>query len=99
VYEISLMDCLEPSRPPERVLTLSVVDDTVFLQIEKVEEDGESTQKTKVAEISVSSASLAEALDLLRADRQREDLRPVENEKTGNRGARYAGTRQVWVRA
>lgn len=98
VYEISLKDCLDPAAPPDQVLTISAVDDTAFIQIEKVKEDGATTKKTKVAEISVSIASLWEAVDLLREDGRREDLRPVDVEHSGERAARYVGQRIGWVR-
>ena len=76
VHHISLNDCLEGTSPPEKVLTLGVVDDTAFVYINAVTGQGDKQEtQTVTAEIAVSLASLREALALLSNDRSREDLR------------------------
>lgn len=78
VHHISLNDCLEPSAPPAKVLTVGVIDDTAFVYINAVSQDGEAETQTVTAQIAVSLASLREALELLSNDRSREDLRPSD---------------------
>jgi hypothetical protein len=95
IHHISLNDCLEPSSPPEKVLTLGVVDDTAFVYINAVTGDRAETQTVK-AEIAVSLASLREALALLSNDRSRESLRPSGD---GGRRTRLDGQRAVIVPA
>lgn len=80
VHHISLADCLEGVFPPAKVLSLGVVDDTVFVYINTVSQDGKSETQTVTAEIAVSLASLREAMVVLGNDRAREQLRPVEAE-------------------
>jgi hypothetical protein len=76
IHHISLNDCLEGTSPPEKVLTLGVVDDTAFVYINTVTGQGDKAEtQTVTAEIAVSLASLREALALLSNDRSREDLR------------------------
>lgn len=95
VHHISLNDCLNPSSPPEKVLTLSAVDDTAFVYINSVTGEGDRAEtQTVTAEIAVSLASLREALHLLTNDRDREQLRPKTTEH-GDRDARLAGHRAV----
>lgn len=79
VHHVSLNDCLEPSAPPVKLLTLGVVDDTAFVYINAVNQDGEAETQTVTAQIAVSLASLREALALLSNDRSREDLRPSDD--------------------
>jgi hypothetical protein len=95
IHHISLNDCLEGTAPPEKVLTLGVVDDTAFVYINTVTSQGDKaeTQTVKV-EIAVSLASLREALALLSNDRSREDLRPSDD---GGRLTRLDGQRAVIV--
>jgi hypothetical protein len=88
IHHISLNDCLEPSSPPEKVLTLGVVDDTAFVYINAVTGDRAETQTVK--------ASLREALALLSNDRSRESLRPSGD---GGRRTRLDGQRAVIVPA
>lgn len=78
VHLISLNDCLEPSAPPTKLLTIGVIDDTAFVHINAVSQDGEAETQTVTAQIAVSLASLREALTLLSNDRIREDLRPSD---------------------
>lgn len=95
IQQITLKDCLDRTEPPEKVLALAVVDDTVFVSINEWKNDHDtSTQKT-TADIAVSSASLREALELLAADRVREDLRPLDppGNEQGQRAARLDGPR------
>lgn len=96
VYQISLADCLNPgTSPPSQVLTLAVIDDTVFLQIDKLSGSGDTeTHKTKV-EITVSLPSLRQALELLADDSAREAARPLDppDNEHGDRGTRIAGAR------
>ena len=92
IHKISLADCLEPAVPPEKVLTLGALDDTVFVSIEAVSGDSAAETMTEVAEISVSLPSLIEALLALSADVQREHLRPVERDGR-SRETRLAGRR------
>lgn len=100
VHQIMLADCLDGARPPERVLTVSVVGDTAFLSIEKYTEGGDTTKTKKTADISVSLASLRDALVLLGEDRDREDLRPLDppGNNEGEHGATLSGQRHGWVR-
>lgn len=80
VHHVSLNDCLEGTSPPEKVLTLGVVDDTAFVYINAVTGQGDKTETQAVtAEIAVSLASLREALALLSNDRSREDLRSSDD--------------------
>ena len=95
VQHVSLKDCIDRAEPPAKVLTLSVVDDTVFVSINGWDEKGDShTQHVKAA-IAVSSASLREALQLLADDQVREDLRPLDppGNDRGERSARIGGVR------
>ena len=96
VHHISLNDCLEPSSPPEKVLTLGVVDDTAFVYINAVRSEGSAETQTVTAEIAVSLQSLREALALLADDRTREALRPSDD-SAGGRAARVGGHRTVIV--
>lgn len=97
IHHISLNDCLEPSSPPEKVLTLGVVDDTAFVYINAVTGQGNKVEtQTVTAEIAVSLASLREALALLSNDRSRESLRPSGD---GGRLTRLDGQRAVIVPA
>jgi hypothetical protein len=91
IHNISLNDCLEPVSPPEKLLTIGVVDDTAFVRINQVRHDGNTETQTASEEIAVSLASLREALELLSNDRCREGLRPVEPD--GGRAARLTGHR------
>ena len=95
IQRIILKDCIDRAEPPAKVLALAVIDDTVFVSIDEwIEAHDTSTQKT-TADIAVSSASLREALELLAADRIREDARPLDppgNDK-GQRSARLDGYR------
>ncbi len=92
IHKISLADCLEPAVPPEKVLTLGALDDTVFVSICAVEQDSNSETQNECAEISVSLPSLIEALLALSADVQREHLRPVERDGY-SRETRLSGRR------
>jgi hypothetical protein len=92
IHEISLNDCLSGTAPPERILTLGALDATVFVRICDVEQDSERETHTEVAEISVSLASLLEAVALLGADQEREHLRPVDRDGQGHE-TRLAGAR------
>lgn len=100
VYQISLKDCLNPMAPPDKVLTVSAVDDTAFLYINKVSEDGTSSTQKEKAEIAVSIASLREALELLANDVARENLRPLDppGNEQGDHAARLEGPRYGWVK-
>lgn len=95
VHQITLKDCLERVEPPEKVLTIAVVDDAVFVSISQCTQDGQRTILTEIADIAVSSATLREALELLAADRVREDARPLDppGNDQGTRAARLAGNR------
>ncbi|WP_042400049.1 hypothetical protein [Streptacidiphilus carbonis] len=98
VFQISLADCLDGARPPDQILTLAVVDDTVFVAVEKYTEvDAKESRQKEKAMIAVSLPSLREALELLANDRSREDLRPVDGEH-GDMGARLKGPRAGWVK-
>lgn len=96
IHQISLQDCLEPSSPPDKVLTVSALDDTVFVRICTVEQDAHHETHTEVADISVSLPSLLEALTLLSADGEREHLRPVDHDGK-SRETRIAGHRLAVV--
>lgn len=86
VHHVSLNDCLEGTSPPEKVLTLGVVDDTAFVYINSVTGQGDKAEKqTVTAEIAVSLPSLREALALLANDRIREDLRTSDAAGPGTR--------------
>jgi hypothetical protein len=98
IHEISLNDCLSGTAPPERILTLGALDDTVFVRICDVEQDSERETHTEVAEISVSLPSLLEAVALLGADQERENLRPADRGGE-ERETRLAGTRLTVVPA
>ena len=92
IHNVSLNDCLDGTQPPEQVLTLGALDDTVFVSICSVEQDSHKETRTEIAEISVSLPSLIEALLALAADQEREHLRPVDN--TGQaKETRLAGRR------
>lgn len=96
IHNISLAECLEQSSPPARVLNIGTCDDTVFVRICDVDQDGRSEKHTEVAEISVSLPALIEALNLLAVDHEREDLRPVDSDgKT--RETKFAGRRLTVV--
>lgn len=95
VHHVSLAECLEKVSPPEKVLTVGVVDDTAFLYINAVTQDAKSETQTVTAEIAVSLASLREALVLLGNDRSREDLRGKT--PSGGGEARLSGQRHVVV--
>ncbi|MFD9444980.1 hypothetical protein [Streptomyces sp. NPDC060001] len=93
VHHISLNDCLDGTSPPEKVLTLGVVDDTAFVYINAVTSEGDKAEtQTVTAEIAVSLASLREALALLSNDRSREDLRATD---AGGPKTRISGQRAV----
>lgn len=95
IHHLSLNDCLNPASPPERVLTLGVVDDTAFVYISTVTSQGDKQEtQTVKAEIAVSLASLREALTLLSNDRSREDLRASD---AGGRLTNLTGHRAVIV--
>lgn len=80
VHHVSLNDCLEGTAPPEKLLTIGVVDDTAFVYINRVTSQGDKQEtQTVTAEIAVSLASLREALELLSNDRSREDLRGADD--------------------
>jgi hypothetical protein len=97
VHHISLNDCLEGTSPPEKVLTLGVVNDTAFVYINSVTGQGDKQEtQTVTAEIAVSLASLREALALLANDRSREDLRGTD---TAGPKTRLDGQRTVIVPA
>lgn len=96
IHHISLNDCLEGTSPPGKVLTLGVVDDTAFVYINTVTGEGDKSEtQTVKAEITVSLASLREALELLSSDRLRESLRP--RDKDAGAETRLAGHRIVIV--
>jgi len=92
IHQISLAECLEQYSPPARVLNVSACDDTVFVRICSVEQDHLSEKHTEIAEISVSLPALIEALNLLAADHEREELRPVDHDGR-TRETRFAGRR------
>jgi hypothetical protein len=92
IHEISLAECLEPCAPPDRVLRVSALDDVAFVRISEVKQDSHSETHTETAEISVSLPSLLEALALLAADVERENLRPLDRDGK-SRETRLAGTR------
>jgi hypothetical protein len=94
IYQISLSDCLEPSVPPEQVLTVSAMDDAAFVRICKVDQGSATETHTEVAEISVSLPALLEAVGLLARDVEREHLRPVDHDGRGNE-TRLAGDRLI----
>jgi hypothetical protein len=94
IHQISLNDCLDGTAPPEQILTVSSLDDTAFVRICKVDEDSRTEKHTEIAEITVSLPSLIEALCLLAADGDREELRPLDH--TGHsRETRLAGVRRT----
>lgn len=95
IQQITLKDCLDRAEPPAKTLALAVVDDTVFLSINEWTEGSEFTRQEIKKGIAVSSASLREALELLAADRVREDLRPLDppGNDQGQRAARLDGPR------
>ena len=92
IHNISLAGCLEPFSPPAKVLNVSACDDTVFVRVCEVEQDRVSETHREVAEISVSLPALIEALSLLAADHEREDLRPVDSDGR-SRETKLAGRR------
>jgi hypothetical protein len=98
IHQVSLNDCLDGTVPPEQVLTLSALDDTVFVRICKVDQDAHSEKHTEIADISVSLASLLEAVQLLANDAEREHLRPVDHLGKGHE-TRLAGGRLTVVPA
>ena len=92
IHQISLNDCLDGTAPPEQVLTISALDDVVFVRICKVDDDAHGEKQTELADISVSLASLLEAVQLLANDVSREHLRPMDH--TGKEHeTRLAGVR------
>ena len=95
VHQVSLADCLEGVFPPERTLTIGVVDDTAFVYIKTLRQDGKTETQTVVAEIAVSLPSLREALVLLGNDRSREGMRGKT--ESGAREARIEGQRHTVV--
>jgi hypothetical protein len=96
IHQISLNDCLDGTVPPEQVLTISALDDVVFVRICKADEDAHSEKHTEIADISVSLASLLEAVQLLARDVDREHLRPVDHTGQGHE-TRLAGDRLTFV--
>lgn len=97
VHQISLNDCLTPSSPPEKVLSLSVVEDTAFVSINACSGQGDKIEtQTVTADIAVSLASLREALALLGNDRARESLRQPDGDH-GDRASGLTGQRLVIV--
>lgn len=92
IHQISLNECLEPHAPPKQVLAVSALDDTAFVRICTVDQDSRQETLKEIAEISVSLPSLIEAVTLLAADVERENLRPLDH--TGkSRETRLAGGR------
>ncbi|MFD5678577.1 hypothetical protein [Streptomyces sp. NPDC127040] len=91
VHHISLADCLEGVFPPAKTLTVAAVDDTAFVYINAVTQNGKSETQTVTAEIAVSLASLREALLMLGNDRNREDLRPTETGVASRPGSVASG--------
>jgi hypothetical protein len=92
IHQIALNDCLDGTAPPERVLVISALDDTAFVRICKVSQDAHTEKLTDEGDdISVSLASLIEALNLLAGDQEREHLRPADS--TQARETRLAGAR------
>ena len=92
IHAISLNDCLDGTAPPEQVLTISALDDTVFVRICKMDGGAHDEKQTEIAEISVSLPSLLEAVQLLANDAGRENLRPVDHTGKGHE-TRLAGRR------
>lgn len=92
IHKISLNDCLEAYAPPAKVLNLGALDDTVFVSICLVTQDAQQETHREVVDISVSLASLLEAVHLLAKDQERENLRPVEPNGR-DRETRLAGRR------
>lgn len=88
IHEIVLTDCLDRVEPPEHALTLRVIDDTVFVIVEKRSGPDDKSTVKKVFEIAVSLPALQESLALLDADDKRERLRPLDplGNVTGDRG-------------
>lgn len=93
INRISLAECLEKCSPAEKVLDVSVVDDTAFVRICDASEDHQTETRREVASVAVSLPSLIEALNLLALDAERERLRPCDNPETGSHEARLAGRR------
>src|SRR5882757_10224256 len=82
IQEIILSDCLERVQPPEQILRINVIDQAVFIGIQKYNEDSKGINTEVIAEISVSLPSLREALTLLDNDSNRENIRMKD--KNGN---------------
>lgn len=92
IHQISLAECLEQYIPPAKVLNVSVVGDTAFVRICDVDQTSDREAHREVADISVSLPSLVEALNLLAVDREREDLRPLDNDGREHE-TKFAGRR------
>jgi hypothetical protein len=93
VQNVIISDCLERVAPPEQVLRIGAVEDTAFVYIEKYDEDAKGTKTTIIAQIAVSLPALREALQLLRNDTEREDLRAKD--KDGSLTTRIGGIRHA----
>lgn len=90
VHEITLSDPLEKQMPPEKVLVLKSVGDSLFVSIETFDEDNRSTNRTVVADSCVSLPAIREALELMRNGEERERLRePGEPLLSGPRMGAY----------
>jgi hypothetical protein len=78
INQISLGDPTDPIRPYPKTLEVSAVGDLAFVQIVEVDEGNPTTTTTVIAEMTVSLATLRDALVLICQDRDRESCRPKD---------------------
>lgn len=93
IHDITLADPLDPVSPPERVVRLAAVGDTLWIYFQKHDSDGKTDTFKTVAEQAVSLPALREALDLIRHDVERENARPKMHADRNDREASISGPR------
>jgi len=91
IHEVILKDPTKRIEPPEEALRVSAVADLVFLRIEEYAETSDGVTTNILSEFTVSLPALREALDLIRHDVDREELRATD--KNGNVEAHLNGVR------
>lgn len=92
LYECVLVDIGDNCAPPERVLRVHVIGDSVSLEIARCDDDHEKTIYTLTASVAVDLHTLRQVLAVGLADDERGKYRPKDDPC-------YRGVGRGWVQA
>jgi hypothetical protein len=70
-HAVTLVDCEEGTAPPEKVVELCVIGDTLFIHIRSYEETPKASTQRTLAQIAVDAQTVLDLLPVLARDHER----------------------------